>query len=382
MPVIVMEQSQKLSRLISTVYQAATDAGRLRVVLEDIAREIDADLGVLAIGERGSGTASFTLVAAPAGEPGSTARHEAYLQPWITAILHRDPGRTHRHQGVTGVFPRVNGSHGDFQGYDLRGGCSAYFPLNEPRFGFVGFCRKAGRDGFAAQHIAVLDLLLPHIQRAFEINLYLDDMSILHAATQERYQKSLVGIVLLDEHGKIVFSNPVAELLLNEPGGIATRDGRLYAESEEETAELNDLVARSIQAARIRGASTDGFLSVSRAHLDKPPISLSVSSHAPKRGARTVPASNGRALVVMFDPERRQVTQEYVLERLYDLTAAESALATSLAGGKTLAELAVDNAVSRETLRSQLKRVFHKTRTRRQSELVKLVLTGPGSLVI
>lgn len=377
-----MEQSRKLSKLISTVYQAATDANRLPQVLDSIAGEIGADLAALAIGERGSGNASFMVVTGPGSDPGYTIDYGACFRPWIAAVLQGNPDCFCGHKGIEPDLTAINGSETLFGGGDFRGGCSSYFYLNGSRYGFLGFCSKKGRTGFDAQQIATLDLLLPHIKQAFGINLYLDEVTVLHDVTQERYQKSFVGIVLLDESGKVVFSNPIAKYLLDEPGGIGMQDGRLHTESAGETATLNSLVARSIQAARIKGTITDGFMAVSRTHLDKPPLSLSVSSYARKQGARTVSASNGRALVVIFDPQRRQITQEYILERLYALTATESALATSLADGKTLAELAAENAVSRETLRSQLKRVFQKTHTRRQSELVKLVLTGPGSLVI
>jgi DNA-binding CsgD family transcriptional regulator len=51
-----------------------------------------------------------------------------------------------------------------------------------------------------------------------------------------------------------------------------------------------------------------------------------------------------------------------------------------LAEGHALEEVASRRAVTINTARSQLKQVFAKTDTRRQGELVRLVLTGVASL--
>jgi DNA-binding CsgD family transcriptional regulator len=67
-----------------------------------------------------------------------------------------------------------------------------------------------------------------------------------------------------------------------------------------------------------------------------------------------------------------------VLRELYGLTPAESALATLLAEGKTLQEAAGLRGVTHQTARSQLKSIFSKTATRRQSELLRLLLSLPA----
>jgi len=56
---------------------------------------------------------------------------------------------------------------------------------------------------------------------------------------------------------------------------------------------------------------------------------------------------------------------------------AEGRIALSLLEGSSLAEAAELNGVGVETARSQLKRVFLKTGTRRQAELVGLLASLP-----
>ena len=65
---------------------------------------------------------------------------------------------------------------------------------------------------------------------------------------------------------------------------------------------------------------------------------------------------------------------------LYHLTLAESELTELLCEGKTLDEAAAARGVTPHTARSQLRRVFAKTGTSRQTDLVRLVLTGVSNL--
>jgi DNA-binding CsgD family transcriptional regulator len=58
------------------------------------------------------------------------------------------------------------------------------------------------------------------------------------------------------------------------------------------------------------------------------------------------------------------------------MTGAEAALAAALANGSRLAEHASRRGVSISTVRTQLKKCFRKTATRRQVELIRLILIG------
>ena len=63
---------------------------------------------------------------------------------------------------------------------------------------------------------------------------------------------------------------------------------------------------------------------------------------------------------------------------MYRLSDAEAEICWRLANGESLEEMASATDTTRETLRSQLKRVFVKTGTKRQSELVRSVLLSPA----
>jgi DNA-binding CsgD family transcriptional regulator len=62
--------------------------------------------------------------------------------------------------------------------------------------------------------------------------------------------------------------------------------------------------------------------------------------------------------------------------RAFRLTSAEARLAVHLASGASLTEAADAFGVTHNTVRAQLRAIFDKTETHRQSELVRLLQTS------
>jgi DNA-binding CsgD family transcriptional regulator len=85
------------------------------------------------------------------------------------------------------------------------------------------------------------------------------------------------------------------------------------------------------------------------------------------------------AKVAMFlsDPNQQQPISIDSLVSVYSLTPSEAQVSISLANGHSIDEIAKQSHHSSHTIRSQLKSVFRKTGVSRQSELIKLLLTGP-----
>jgi DNA-binding CsgD family transcriptional regulator len=62
-----------------------------------------------------------------------------------------------------------------------------------------------------------------------------------------------------------------------------------------------------------------------------------------------------------------------LLNGLFDLSPAEIRAANGLLQGKSIEDIATNFGLSRETIRTQVKAVFAKTRVNRQSDLVSLL---------
>jgi DNA-binding CsgD family transcriptional regulator len=80
------------------------------------------------------------------------------------------------------------------------------------------------------------------------------------------------------------------------------------------------------------------------------------------------------AVVFIVDPEVVPVLPVDRLKHLYGLTQREAILASELATGSTVEDAAEQLAITYETARTHLRRIFSKTETSRQSELVSLLI--------
>ncbi|MCM2258624.1 MAG: FHA domain-containing protein [Vicinamibacteria bacterium] len=170
-----------------------------------------------------------------------------------------------------------------------------------------------------------------------------------------------LGVVLLDARGRIAHENRSAKRLLDAKDGV----------SRGPTGALLLHTARGARpAAELFAASPDGALACPR----RARRALSVM-------AGTLPgADEGLRVVFLADPEAEPDADDGMVQRLYGLTPTEARLAIRLARGQTLEEAATDLGIEISTARTHLKRAFAKTETRRQSELVLLLATGPSSV--
>lgn len=87
---------------------------------------------------------------------------------------------------------------------------------------------------------------------------------------------------------------------------------------------------------------------------------------------------HGVAALLIADPAGQPPT-ETTLRTLYGLTRAESRVAVALLRGSTPDEIADAFEVSIATIRTHLQRIFTKTATRRQSELIRLLVAATAA---
>ena len=140
---------------------------------------------------------------------------------------------------------------------------------------------------------------------------------------------------------------------------------------------LRDLVGAAADITngdKMSGSS--GAITISR----RPPLRPLVAIVTPLGGRKDATTPGSAAAIFITDPESNDNGTGESLMRLYGLTAAESRLAIDLLQGKGLAWAAEQNNMRLNTARCHLKRVFEKTRTHRQAELVRVILCSPAML--
>ena len=89
------------------------------------------------------------------------------------------------------------------------------------------------------------------------------------------------------------------------------------------------------------------------------------------------PIPGNGVLLRVIDPAAAPLPDPGALQELFGFTPAEAALATDILAGHDLAASAARRRITLHTARAHLRRLFEKTGTNRQAELMRLLLLCP-----
>ncbi|HXW70807.1 MAG TPA: hypothetical protein VEK34_05120 [Methylocella sp.] len=167
--------------------------------------------------------------------------------------------------------------------------------------------------------------------------------------------------VSVDERGTVVEINAAAADLFDND--LRLKEGRLFIRDAGARAHLKQSLDR-LKEARDNGIDLEPII-VPRS--DKYPVILRLWPFE-----EAVPEV--RALITFNALGRRPGPPAAILAKTFRLTPSEARLACIIARGAPPDTAARELKISRETARNQLKSVFAKTDTHRQSELVALLM--------
>jgi DNA-binding CsgD family transcriptional regulator len=195
-------------------------------------------------------------------------------------------------------------------------------------------------------------------------------------AGQALIEASVKPIILLDCSRHIIARNAIARLMLQSRFPLFEENGRLCCANKGTTDELR-LAFRTLEN-RLGAGQPDGprgavVLSLETAGC---PTDYSFASLWAIPPARTHGASGRRLVAVLtVTPKGTKYSMDPALvSSMFGLTPAEARLAALLVAGTELHGIADTQRLSIETVRAQLKSVFNKTNTHRQTDLVSLFL--------
>ena len=179
------------------------------------------------------------------------------------------------------------------------------------------------------------------------------------------------GIVAADGDSAVLWVNRSARSILDAGDGIRVANGRLRCTIRRDTMRLERVIALAAGGGTM--VASDGAIAVLRE--ERSPLSLVV---------RPAQAGHGTAVALVFvsDPDSLTDIPLELLMELYGFTRSEARLAGAFARGSNLQAYAASVGIGLGTARSQLKRAMAKTRTNRQHELVRLILSGPAGGLI
>lgn len=232
--------------------------------------------------------------------------------------------------------------------------------------------RLESRGPFRDSDLQLLSAVMPHLRRACLLHKRLGRARAQQSGALATLELLPTAVWLFDAHGRFLLANTAGrELDARRDGLWLDGSGRPVAANPDEHLRVRRAIDGAIAAGKGSVEHFAGSLGVSRSSS---PVPLQVMVYPLRQEA----LADGAAAAMFISDTTRSALPECEAPRLiYGLTKMEARLATHLARGETLGDYCVANAVTANTARTHLKRVFEKTGTRRQAQLVSLLSRWP-----
>lgn len=227
---------------------------------------------------------------------------------------------------------------------------------------------------FTAIDKEFLALLVPHLKRALETQMMLEQSELVHRQYVEACDRMGVATFILNRKGTVLQRNKSADVLLHADDGLRLVNEHIEATHSDSNRELRRLLNEALaRCDAISEPMVSNVMPVVRPS-GKANLGLFVQSlpSAKLRSGRNRPALT----VFVRDPEFRTQAPLAIAQRLYNLTQAETALVFELVNGLSLDEAAERLDIRRNTARAHLRSIFAKTGVQRQATLMRMILNS------
>jgi DNA-binding CsgD family transcriptional regulator len=251
----------------------------------------------------------------------------------------------------------------------LRDGCVIKFTQTDKRLGLATFVTSADRDLINEDERWFMRLLSPHLRCAARIGNLLDH-SVVSLDTY-KYTLDCVAspVFMTDGEGRVQHANTAAERVLSAGTGISLAGDRLTAISPSSKSSLADAIARA--------SAGDGAqmgcrgVGIAMTVPGQRPIAAYVMPLARSKMRGSFSAATVAVFLSLADFQ--VLPSVSLLMTLFDLTPAEARVMMHAGCGRQLSDISGEIGISENTAKTHLGRVYSKTATTRQAELVALM---------
>ncbi len=402
-----MISAENLSRLLLLLYEGASSPERLPAFLDALVHVVNADACVLREHtfhtEHDIQVETTTLFESAGYSTESLQNYQAYywkVDPFLQRCLERFP------EAECGVSQMLI-SDSEFKKTEFYSDwCRRY-----DNVGRMIWAKLSGDAGFHASvslvrgmeaplfgeaELQVIAAIAPHLRHASRLARSLRELKSSNALLQQGLDAMEIAISMVRPDGLVLRSTVGAEQLLAKRDGIWLHNGRLRAAIPAEQRTLDALIAGACLT-----SSDSGLFTPLKVQLEAAGGTAVRSCTTQTGGAMLIhrkesvgplrvvllpfcPGSlmnepEATALVLFSDPFSKPKPRSAILRTLYGLTPTESRLCDFLMQGLELREAAIQLRITVGTARFHLKRVLAKTGARRQTELMRLMLSLPGT---
>jgi DNA-binding CsgD family transcriptional regulator len=370
-----MYSDEAILRLIDSIYAAAGDPARWTEVLQRLALALGAAVGTMHHQDTSSMDSNFSSLwnLGPEAIVPYTAYYGARnplftARPWVIKT-----GAVNTAQMLCPDQILIESEY--YRDYlrtlDLRECIAATLRNEGANSSNISIFRRTGGMPFGEEERKFLLTLVPHLQRAFQLHNRIQGLEQKGAAAADALEHLPVGLVMLSAEGKVLQVNETAAAVLAGQKGLRVTSRGLVAEIPSENQRLQRLIRGAITTGTGKGLDSGGAILIAPGGLKR---SLQVLVVPLRTRAVQIGKDVPVAVIFISDPDREPVSEACIFAELFGLTPAEARLARILAAGDSLKDAAEQLAVAESTVKSQLKSIFAKTDTSRQSQLVRLVL--------
>lgn len=247
------------------------------------------------------------------------------------------------------------------------------------RLALVDMQRPLKAGPFGTNELDQINIIEPHLKRALVINQKFWDLLANPSAATTVLDNLEIGVIFLDEKAHPVYLNRKAEDLTKSGEGVVVRSDGLSAKYPEQAKSLKLLIHESVQTGLGKGLSPGGVLRVG--NLPEDPHQVLITPFRTEKNDLGLTGFRICAAVFISSPHQPHAVSVETLKTMFELTSAEARLVSELANGLTLEEISDNFEISKNTARDQLKSIFSKVNTRRQTDLINLVRTSPSAII-
>ena len=248
--------------------------------------------------------------------------------------------------------------------------------MDDTRSTGLALQRQRTMGAWDKPEIEKLNLLIPHIQRAINIQREFIRLQTREQALQKGLDKLLIGLILFNNELQPIYINPVAESILNYHPAIELRNNKIYAHKTSDTNQIHLALVSAITSINTLNDSSTTALGLTHPDSETVLPVIITPTHNIKHDFDTK-GKYAFAAMSFSDPNKSYPIDTDKLMKIYGLTQTESQVAVAIANGASADAIASMHNVATSTIRSQIKTIYQKVGINSQIELIKIILTGP-----
>jgi DNA-binding CsgD family transcriptional regulator len=221
-------------------------------------------------------------------------------------------------------------------------------------------------------------LIIPHIRRAALIGKVIDLKTAEADSFADTVDGISAGMFLVDASARIVHANASGHAMLAEGVVLRVVSGKLVpndASAEQGLNEIYAMAERGDAAVGVKGIAMSLTASDGERHVAHV---LPLTSGARRRAGATYAAA---AAVFVHKAALDSPPPQAVVAKLYKLTPTEQRVLLAIVQVGGVPEVAEALGIAESTVKTHLHRLFSKTGTKRQADLVELVASYSNPFV-